>query len=812
MNRAEKIHDGSRKGPISYATGRASGLCGGDGFQLTGQMSASSPSRTASSGVTFDRITETMYLLVLGLYLLKSSFETTLFYLPWPKGYEAVVFILACGVVMLRVGRAQKYGGLCCLLCVGIGIVFKLSWQHTEYNYLFLLYIPLFIIGAMGIEYKKILKVSFLINFATLAAAFIGSCLGVVGDLVYEIDSSHRHSFGIMYTTDFAARVFYLLLAGWVLYEGVPAVVNLFVAMFSAWFVYRYCQAKCGEIILLLLTLCILYEYITRKAGRQEWLPIRIIDSLCVWCAPICAAGIICLSLFYEEKVAWMSNLDGILTQRLSLSHKAMNQYGFTLFGTAFAQEGNGGTTAYNFFYNFIDSSYILILLRYGAIVFAMFMMLYVYQGRLALREGRRRLLLAGALVAVHSAIEHHMPELNYNIFIALPLASFRLPSREKEEVSTGMERKTRLRMILAMVPVTVLLLLLAPSMVGYMRTLVHLLEYHEYINGIQFILWSLAVSIVVYVFLRNVRIILFCPSRRGRGLRGTAGLAIFRNAAGLAMFRNVAGLIIPAVVILAVFLASKGVMRDGMAEYETAIQNEKKLLESVIESSHEELSFYMSDVPWLYQKEIKGVTDRFLPVEACETEENVVLVTPIETELNHLLRAGYLFGSLSSVHGIYTNSQDAVNKLRAMGIEMSDYYNVYRPIDMEALAEANDLEMNEDGSLFLSGKEKSIYFGPRVPLSKGRYQITFDVQLERADSYELAEARVTSDNGRTWWEGKEVTWADFDDGGHGVIQFDINFWCDVNNAEFLLLAEDQIEMFVNDIECRKVGNIKEGE
>ena len=572
MKKEENLRNEVRKVHISTTGGGALDARRENGFRGIHQMPASPFAGTVLSGLTFDSITEAAYLIVLGLCLLKSSFETTLFYLPWPPNYEAIVFIMACGVVMLRVGYVKRYGGLYCLFCAVMGIVYKLSWQQTEYNYLFLLYIPVLIIGAMGIDYKKILKVSFVINLATLAVAFLGSCFGVVRDLVYEIDSSHRHSFGIMYTTDFAARIFYLLLVGWVLYENVHIIVNLSVVIFSAWFIFRFCQAKCGEIILVLLALCILYEYTTRKGKLRSWLPARIIDHLCVWCAPICAVGIILLSLFYEEKVSWMCGLDGILTQRLSLSHKAMNQYGFTLFGTAFAQEGNGGTTAYNFFYNFIDSSYVLILLRYGTLVFIMFMTLYIYQGRIALREGRRRLLLAGALVAVHSAIEHHMPEVNYNIFIVLPLASFHALPGKREEVPMKKEWGRRWKTILAAVPGIALLLLIAPSGVGYIRTVVYLLEYYHYVNGIYFVLWCLVIAIAVYVFLYHIRKMLLCHGRKD-------------------MLRNVAGILLSAAVVLTIFAVSKGVLRDKWAEYSATILNEKKILEEIFESGGEEIS-----------------------------------------------------------------------------------------------------------------------------------------------------------------------------------------------------------------------------
>ena len=76
---------------------------------------------------------ESLYLTVLGLYLLKLSFDTTLFYVPWPRDYEWILFIVTCGVAMLKVGYSEKYQGARWLFCVLMGIAFGLSWWHTQF-------------------------------------------------------------------------------------------------------------------------------------------------------------------------------------------------------------------------------------------------------------------------------------------------------------------------------------------------------------------------------------------------------------------------------------------------------------------------------------------------------------------------------------------------------------------------------------------------------------------------------------------------------------------------------------------------------
>lgn len=737
-----------------------------------------------------NRIMEILYLVVLGLYLLKLSLDTTMFYTPWPEDYEVIIFILTCGVVMLKIGYSQKCQGLRWLFCVIMGIVFGLSWWHTEYNYLFLLYIPVLITGAIDVDYKKILKISFWINFGTLALAFWGSCAGAILDLSYEAEEGYRHSFGIVYTTDFAARVFYLLVIGWVLFENVNIIVSLLSAAFFTWFIYYYCQGKCGVITLILFMAAMIYEYAARNGKLLKKIPIRVIDKLITWSAPICALCIFFLSFIYDESIGWISRINNILTNRLMLANRAIDNYGFTFLGTAFEQRGAGGRTAYSLLYNFIDSSYVLIVLRYGCIVFFILLALMVYQSRIALKNNQRKLLLAIMLVAVHSIVEHHLPEVNYNIFLILPFSAVKLlPSDERVKASAKI-KGLKLKIWLPILAAVVMLLLTAPMMISYIRTLVHLLEYYEYGNNIYFILWSLIIAAAIIIFIYTMVKIIVSRAHIKIGVSKVIGLAM------------------PIIVIFAVIINSGKILQKGMDEYTITINREKQIIEKIIEACGGDITLYVEDVPSLYKRQIASVSDKLLPIETCDmTDKGVVLIIPIEKESDNLLGSGYYFGELSDIHGVYTNDKRAISTLEAMGVGMTDYYSVLNEVDMQAMADANGLDMSDDGGLLLSGSEKSIYHGPWIILTQGKYIIEFDLELlNYTDNYQ-GFARITTNNGETLWTKRDITVENFDENGHGVISFEVNFWCDIENTEFILIANDGTEIKVNSIDFRKVSN-----
>ncbi|MCD7835310.1 MAG: hypothetical protein LUG83_01340 [Lachnospiraceae bacterium] len=730
-------------------------------------------------------IIELMYLAVLGLYLLKLSFDTTMFYIPWPENYEIILFIITCCVVMLKIGYSEKCRGMRWLFCVITGIAFGISWWHTEYNYLFLLYIPVLIAGAYDVNYKKLLSVSFWINFVTLALAFTGSCAGVISDLSYEAETGFRHSFGIVYTTDFAARVFYLIIIGWVLFDNIHIIIELLLTAFCTWFIYYYCQGKCSAITLLLFMAVIIYEYITRNGGLLKKLPIQILDYLIVWAAPICAGTIIYLSLRYEESTKWIVELNQILTNRLSLSKAAINEYGFTFFGTAFEQQGAGGSTAYNFSYNFVDPSYILTMLRYGAIVFIIILTLTVYMSRRALKNNNRRLLIALMLVSVHSIVEHHMPEINYNIFLILPFTTITL--QEKSTRSSIRFKNYSWKSLAVKAMGCIVFIMFVPFVMRYIKTIVNLTN----TDSIHFIKWVLIIFTAAAVF-GYIIVKIFGYSAAHTNLLGVKIIVIM----------------IPIIIICILMCRGCRILQMGKDEYIVTIENEKTIIEKIMKNCGDDITLYVDDIPAIYKGEIKNVSDMILPVEACDKiKDDVLLITRMDKELNNLLKSGYYFGELSDTHGVYTNSENAVKALEDMGISMTDYYSVLCEIDMQLMADANGLEMTEDGGLLLSGSEKSIYHGPWISLSEGRYTIKFDLNLLSCEGEALGFIRISSDSGETVWKRMDISIEDFDENGHVVLNVEMGFWCDVANTEFIIIANDGTELAINSIEYSKVSN-----
>lgn len=739
-------------------------------------------------------VIENLYLIVLGLYLLKLSFDTTLFQIAWPRDYEWVLFILTTGVVMLKIGYSEKSQGIRWLFCVLAGIAFGLSWWHTEFKYLFLAYIPILMIGAIGVDYRKILRLSFWINFSTLLLAFLGSCTGVLEDLVYGTDGNYRHSFGIVYTTDFAARVFYLLVVFWVLYEKLSPVITMILTVVLSVFVYYNCKAKTTTLTLICFLAAIVYYCITENviAVKGEKTFIKWLDKLLMWSMPFFALIMIFLTMKYDENIEWISRLDRMLTSRLSLGKQGIENYGFSFFGTAFDQIGSGGTVAHRLEYNFIDSSYVLIMLRYGIITLGVILFVHVLLAYRAVEKRHKRIVIALFIIGIQSVMEHHLSEINYNIFMILPFAAINQDISDfKQQLQQKEQKKSVWKGIGILITGIAVTWAVLPRMISVIKTLVTLLrlnqpEKHIYYIGIMAA--GVAFGVLLLYLLWQIGRITKEKTVQKKQIFLAGGMIFLAAVAAIKM---------------------NNIIENGIREYVETLDAEDAILEQITEECDEKVKVYVDDMPEVYHKYLKIGRNRVLPIEFCTAEKDVVIITPKAKEAAVLFYEDYYFGELSDVHGVYTNNAKVIQILENNGIDMMPCYSVLRSVDLQEMAQANGLEMTEDGGLLLHGTEKSIYHGPWMFSYTGRVRVEFEVQLLNHEAYQgedvLGTTKISSNSGQTVWNIKEMKREQLDAAGYGIIRNETNFYVDVNNVEFLVLLNDGVDLEVKSITFYKV-------
>ncbi len=320
------------------------------------------------------------------------------------------------------------------------------------------------ILGAKGIDFRKIAAVFFAVTAVFLLITIHAARAGKIENLVYLNNKTHnfkpRIAYGIVYPTDFAAHVFFTGTA-WVWMRGKRITYAEIAVIFAAgWFVYAKNDAWMTTGLLVILGLALIYFKIRERgtfpkarsgknaAGGEtkEKAAYRlngIVSNLLTFAAPICAAVIIILSCIYRKpgENRWINTVDKMLHHRLKHASRGLKGYPVKWFGRIIPINGLGGTTERPKDYFFLDSSYTNILLRYGIGLFILVIGIWVYVSFREKQNGEWQRLLVLGLIAAACFMEHHFMEIAYNPYLLLVFAasgSGQLRKREK----TGLTEK----------------------------------------------------------------------------------------------------------------------------------------------------------------------------------------------------------------------------------------------------------------------------------------------------------------------------------------------------------------------------------
>lgn len=734
-------------------------------------------------------LTERAFLTVLSIYIIRLFCNGTMFTLPWPHYFDIVLRIVAMLIVCIKLSdrtwENNKKGFLL------IMTVMALIASCFSNGYIFLFDIAIFIVGAMDIPYEKILKEYCIYGIAILGITILGALTGCIKDLIY---SGIRHSFGIVYPTDFAAHVVYLALAVWVVFRKIPAKIMAISMIAMSFFLYYYCRARCGTIVMGLSAIIVLLierielREISKKPYRKI---VKIMDWLVIFWMPLCAAVMIDMSVKYSADEPTLNAINKLISSRLWLAHEAIMEYGIKFFGTAFDMTGGGGDIVTRSAYNFIDSSYCLILLQYGSVILITTCILYMWTVKRAINVGNRRLAMALALIAIHSMIEHHLLELAYNPFLLLAFGEL-IHTGGHYALKDGRFQKQKYLVGLLYGIISVLVVVLFPRFLSYARTIVTLLQLNQPSKNIFFILIVMSVLFIAIMAIKKSAIILVAYFYR-------------QNPSGRVMVIWL--LYIVAMVAMVMFFET--VLQRRAHSFTETLERGTKIIQKLRENEEidpTEIKICVDDIPELYERAEGKITNPILSGGSLASNSETIILTDIKKDLTLLTDNGYLFGELSNQEGIYVKSEKASKIIEEYGIKLQDHYSVRQSVDLDEMAKVNELEFGE-GGLLIQGPDHSLGHGPWITVYKGRILVEYRIKLIESaiTSGEVAKIRLSVEAGKYVLQEKSINREDFDENGFCVMtieqRMDSKEW-----VEFLLLANEGTVLEIEEITYGKNG------
>lgn len=274
----------------------------------------------------------------------------------------------------------------------------------------------LFVIGMREVDFKLVCKISLIWYLAGIIITITSSQLGFIENWDYTSGERVRHALGFFYPSHATSIIFYTMclfchvmgnkLQFWqvCVLEGINIIQ------------YKETDARAGTFLMVLMPIIFWLIKADRKAISG-----RIYGKILVLIFPICTLTSILLSKIYTG-TGILLKINSLISNRFALANKALNEYGISLFGKKIEWIGNGGYghtfTTFEGTYNYVDCSYVRILLDYGILFLLIVIIGFTMASVKALRENDKYLLITLSFIAIYSIIEPRLIEIGFNSFV----------------------------------------------------------------------------------------------------------------------------------------------------------------------------------------------------------------------------------------------------------------------------------------------------------------------------------------------------------------------------------------------------------
>lgn len=305
-------------------------------------------------------------------------------------------------------------------------ILLLITWRTSKEFSLFSM--GIFVLGARNVDFKRIIKIYFYVGMLLLAFVVISAMGGLIRNLVYRRDMTNivRQSFGIAYPTDFAAHVLYLILAYAYLKFGKIKWYDYAVFLAAAVFLVKFSDARLSAYAIIL---SIPVLWIGQRAQTDHLLS-RFIASF-YWTVSILLAYLVIIaSYFFTPSNKTLTKVNNASSGRLFLGHKAISEYGFSMFGKQIIEHGWGGANGLKMSQNapanyfFVDSSFLRMTILYGIIMAIIILLAMTKISWESFQKGSFALASIIVIVSVSAMVEQRLLDLAYDPFLIALLAN----------------------------------------------------------------------------------------------------------------------------------------------------------------------------------------------------------------------------------------------------------------------------------------------------------------------------------------------------------------------------------------------------
>ncbi len=335
---------------------------------------------------------------------------------------------LSYGVCLLKILMDGIYTRSELMLWILVfGLIF-LSFTGSM-NKTMVLYL-LFFIAGRGISIDRIVKTAMWIQSVILTIIVGLSQTGFIEDYIMEPDIRPRHFLGFSWTTTGAILYFFILLEYIHLKKGRLKLAEYCVLLgIDCWF-YRMTDSRMTFFLsAVILTFFLVFGSYIEKGRISPGF-----YKLFLAAPAVIGLFAVLLHTEYDSTNAVYARLNSLLSGRLRLGRQAVGDYGITLFGRPIEWIGFALGTAPDKAYNYVDCSYLQVMLEYGIVFLILIILLYSLAVRKAITGKRYYLCWIILFILIFSVTEPRLADLAFNPFVLAGVLSMETEAGQEGE------------------------------------------------------------------------------------------------------------------------------------------------------------------------------------------------------------------------------------------------------------------------------------------------------------------------------------------------------------------------------------------
>lgn len=323
------------------------------------------------------------------------------------KGLRYSAYLILILKIVYYLSMKQKF---LFTIAIVVGLLFCNFMVGMDKTFLFYF---LLLFSAYNVNSDCTMKVFSVVVGTMIALYVILARINVVADYILDKGTRNRHFLGFSWTTDAPILFLFISLCFVFIKKGRVSLVEYLCIMGIHVYFFKMTNTKLAFIVsTFAITFFLIFKngrFIRYITPKFKWLLVFVPFLLAVF-------SYIGTVMYNSKNYVWRK-IDDLLTGRLHLGKNAIENYGIRLFGNDVDWIGHPIFTQYRGEYNYVDSSYVRILVQFGVAILLLVLLIYSIMIYTSICNKKYYLTWILIFICVFSVTEPRLFDLTFNPF-----------------------------------------------------------------------------------------------------------------------------------------------------------------------------------------------------------------------------------------------------------------------------------------------------------------------------------------------------------------------------------------------------------